>query len=124
MSTDYDIVISGGGVAGLTAAAAMGSAGFSVLLCDPTPPVIAQDQAGADLRTTAFLQPAQQLLDDIGLWPAGVDDAHDLQGGGVGQEAIPKPDLVQQLMRWLKEGGGAQVSPGLILRSDRGRGVA
>ena len=29
---DYDILISGGGIAGLTAAAAFGSAGFSVCL--------------------------------------------------------------------------------------------
>mgnify|MGYP006342151895 CR=1 FL=1 len=34
-----DILISGGGVAGLTAAAAFASAGFSVICADPTPPV-------------------------------------------------------------------------------------
>ncbi|MFM2349864.1 MAG: hypothetical protein RIR04_830, partial [Pseudomonadota bacterium] len=34
-----DILISGGGVAGLTAAAAFGSAGFDVLCIEPTPPV-------------------------------------------------------------------------------------
>ena len=53
--TDYDIVVSGGGVAGLTAAAVFGSAGFSVLCVDPTPPVTARDADGSDLRTTAFL---------------------------------------------------------------------
>ena len=57
----YDIVVSGGGVAGLTAAAVFGSAGFSVLCVDPAPPVTARDAAGSDLRTTAFLQPAQAL---------------------------------------------------------------
>ena len=34
-----DIVISGGGVAGLTTAAAFGTAGFRVLCVDPSPPV-------------------------------------------------------------------------------------
>jgi len=63
-----DIVISGGGVAGLTAAAAFGTAGFRVLCVDPTPPVTDAEDAGADLRTTAFLQPARQLLDEAGLW--------------------------------------------------------
>lgn len=63
-----DIVISGGGVAGLTAAAAFGTAGFSVTIIDPAPPVTTNDATGADLRTTAFLQPAQAFLDTAGIW--------------------------------------------------------
>lgn len=63
-----DIVISGGGVAGLTAAAAFGSAGFSVLCVDPSPPVTEATARGADLRSTAFLQPARELLEAAGLW--------------------------------------------------------
>ncbi|MCU0800979.1 MAG: UbiH/UbiF family hydroxylase [Rhodobacteraceae bacterium] len=63
-----DIFISGGGVAGLTAAAAFGSAGFTVTLAEPSPPVTAHADAGADLRTTAFLQPARDLLTKAGLW--------------------------------------------------------
>ncbi len=56
---DADIVISGGGVAGLAAAAAFGTAGFSVICVDPAPPVTDEGAEGADLRTTAFLQPAR-----------------------------------------------------------------
>lgn len=63
-----DIVIAGGGVAGLTAAAAFGAAGFDVTIVDPTPPVTTRDGQGADLRTTAFLQPAQQFLEAAGVW--------------------------------------------------------
>src|SRR6056297_1656182 len=63
-----DIFVSGGGVAGLTAAAAFGAAGFSVLCVDPAPPVTEREAEGADLRSTAFLQPAQALLDQAGLW--------------------------------------------------------
>jgi 2-octaprenyl-6-methoxyphenol hydroxylase len=63
-----NILIAGGGVAGLTAAAAFGAAGFRVVIIDPTPPVTTSDAAGSDLRTTAFLQPAQQFLQDAGLW--------------------------------------------------------
>lgn len=65
---DCDILISGGGVAGLSAAAAFGSAGFSVVCVDPAPPVATEAAAGADLRTTAFLQHARALLDKAGLW--------------------------------------------------------
>ncbi len=66
--TSSDIVIAGGGVAGLTAAAAFGTAGFSVTLVDPTPPITVGDAEGSDLRTTAFLQPAQRFLEAAGLW--------------------------------------------------------
>ncbi|MEQ5868466.1 UbiH/UbiF family hydroxylase [Sagittula sp. NFXS13] len=66
---DYDITISGGGIAGLTAAAAFAQAGFSTLVVDPTPPVTDREADGSDLRTTAFLQPAQMFLDEVGLWP-------------------------------------------------------
>lgn len=63
-----DIIISGGGVAGLTAAAAFGAAGFSVICVDPAPPVTTATAAGADLRSTAFLQPAVAVLLAAGLW--------------------------------------------------------
>ena len=63
-----DIVISGGGVAGLTAAAAFGSAGFSVICVDPEPPVTSATATGADLRSTAFLQPSVEVLQSAGLW--------------------------------------------------------
>ncbi len=74
-----DIVISGGGVAGLTAAAAFGAAGFSVVIVDPALPVTNAAFEGADLRTTAFLQPAQSFLDDIGLWGRLAEYATPLQ---------------------------------------------
>ncbi|MEM8555303.1 MAG: FAD-binding protein, partial [Pseudomonadota bacterium] len=54
---DYDVVIAGGGLAGLSAAAGFGSAGHRVLCVDPTPPVTDWKADGADLRTTAILQP-------------------------------------------------------------------
>lgn len=92
-----DILISGGGVAGLTAAAAFGSAGFSVICVDPAPPVTDGADAGADLRTTAFLQPARALLDRAGLWTRLAPHAAALQvmrivdAGGV----LPEPRLTR-----------------------------
>ncbi|AUH34494.1 UbiH/UbiF family hydroxylase [Paracoccus tegillarcae] len=64
-----DILISGGGPAGLIAAAAFGLQGYQVLCVDPTPPVTTETDAGADLRSTAFLTPSVEFLDRIGLWP-------------------------------------------------------
>lgn len=63
-----DILVSGGGVAGLTAAAAFGSAGFRVICVDPEPPVTDGAAEGADQRTTAFLQPSIPVLQAAGLW--------------------------------------------------------
>ncbi len=65
---ETDILISGGGVAGLTATAAFASAGFNVICVDPTPPITDANNTQADLRTTAFLQPSVDLLRDAGLW--------------------------------------------------------
>ena len=64
---DTDILISGAGIAGLVAAAALDHAGFRVMIVDPASPKAAGQ---TDLRSTAYLQPARQLLENIGLWPA------------------------------------------------------
>jgi len=87
-----DILISGGGIAGLSAAAAFGSAGFSVVCVDPEPPVTERDAAGSDLRTTAVLQPGRAVLDRAGLWDRLAPHAAALQimrivdAGGEGTE--------------------------------------
>ena len=68
--TDHskDIVVSGGGIAGMVTAIAYAQAGFETLCVDPQPPVTSRAADGADLRTTAFLQPARNFLDDLGIW--------------------------------------------------------
>lgn len=63
-----EILVAGGGPAGLIAAAAFGAAGRRVLCVDPAPPVTAEADAGADLRTTAFLTPSLAVLRAAGLW--------------------------------------------------------
>ncbi|MEQ8293203.1 MAG: UbiH/UbiF family hydroxylase [Roseovarius sp.] len=94
---DADFLISGGGVAGLAAAAIFGRAGFRVICVDPAPPVTERDADGSDLRTTAFLQPAQALLEEAGLWARLAPQAEPLQvmrivdaGGEVAEPRIVK----------------------------------
>ncbi|MBO6866850.1 MAG: UbiH/UbiF family hydroxylase [Thalassococcus sp.] len=107
----FDIVISGGGIAGLTAAAAFGKAGFSVLCVDPAPPITTRDADGADLRSTAFLQPARDFLNDIGLWPVLAPYATPLQtmrivdaGGEVAEPRVTKDfdaaDISEEPFGW------------------------
>ncbi len=67
---DCDILISGGGIAGLTAAAAFGAAGFQVICVEPQLSSQQTDRGAADLRSTALLQPARHLLEGAGIWPA------------------------------------------------------
>ncbi|MBI1219246.1 MAG: UbiH/UbiF family hydroxylase [Rhodobacteraceae bacterium] len=92
-----DILISGGGVAGLTAAAAFGTAGFSVICVDPAAPVTDDADEGADLRTTAFLQPSIPVLEAAGLWARLEPHAAPLQimrivdAGG----PVPEPRIVK-----------------------------
>lgn len=95
-----DILISGGGVAGLTAAAAFGAAGFSVICVDPAPPVTDDADERADLRTTAFLQPARALLAEAGLWPrlaphaAALEIMRIVDAGG----AEPEPRVIKDFV--------------------------
>lgn len=79
MRCSCDILISGGGIAGLTAAAVLGRAGFHVICVDPQAPVTERDAVGSDLRTTAILQPALDLLDSAGIWARLAPHAAPLQ---------------------------------------------
>ncbi|MEM8774360.1 MAG: UbiH/UbiF family hydroxylase [Pseudomonadota bacterium] len=76
---DCDVLVCGGGVAGLSAAALFGRAGYDTVCVDPEPPVTMRNASGADLRTTAILQPAQALLEKAGLWSTLSKEASELQ---------------------------------------------
>ncbi len=91
MRNTYDIAISGGGIAGLTAAAAFGSAGYTVLCIDPAPPVTDAAAPGADLRTTAFLQPSIPVLERAGLWDRLAPQAMPLQVMRIVDAGGPEP---------------------------------
>jgi 2-octaprenyl-6-methoxyphenol hydroxylase len=87
-----DILISGGGVAGLIAAAAFGSAGFRVICVDPTPPVTEATAAGADLRSTAFLQPSRAVLEAAGIWERLAPHAAELRVMRIVEAAAETPE--------------------------------
>lgn len=105
MRDTTDILISGGGVAGLTAACALGSAGFRVTCVDPAPPVTESEAEGADLRTTAFLQPSLQVLEAAGLWTRLEPHAAALQVMRIIDAGGPEPDA-----RLTKEFDAAEIS--------------
>ena len=100
-----DILISGGGIAGLTAAAAFGTAGFNVICVDPAPPVTEKDNTGADMRSTAMLQPARGVLEDAGLWDRLAPYASALQIMRIVDAGGPEPEA-----RLTKEFDAADIS--------------
>ncbi|EEW25481.1 UbiH/UbiF family hydroxylase [Rhodobacter ferrooxidans] len=106
-----DILISGGGVAGMTAAAAFGSAGFRVICVDPAPPITDAAAEGADLRTTALMQPSVAVMQAAGLWQRLSPQASALQimriidaGGPVAEPRLIKDfdaaDISDQPFGW------------------------
>ncbi len=105
MRETTDILVSGGGIAGLTAAAAFGAAGFAVICVDPTPPVTSEAADGADLRTTAFLQPSVPVLQAAGLWGRLLPFAAPLQIMRIVDAGGPTPDP-----RIVKEFNAAEIS--------------
>lgn len=105
MRETTEILISGGGVAGLTAACALGSAGFRVICVDPAPPVTESDAEGADLRTTAFLQPSIPVLQVAGLWARLEAHAAPLQVMRIIDAGGPEPEA-----RLTKEFDAAEIS--------------
>ncbi|HUF55672.1 MAG TPA: FAD-dependent monooxygenase [Thermohalobaculum sp.] len=72
---DTDVLVAGGGIAGLAATARIAAAGVRAVCVDPMP----GDARGSDLRTTAFLQPAVQTLATAGAWGAMAAGAAELR---------------------------------------------
>jgi 2-octaprenyl-6-methoxyphenol hydroxylase len=71
-----DIVISGGGPAGLTLGLLLGQAGLQVVIIDPETPVVSDQPTG---RTAALLNSSLNVLRGAGIWPALQDKSTPLK---------------------------------------------
>lgn len=105
MIEKFDIVVSGGGIAGLVAACLFGTEGKRVLCVDPETPATNATSEGADLRSTALLQPSIPVLERAGLWHALADHATPLQTMRIIDAGGDGPDL-----RSMREFDAADVS--------------
>ncbi|MDF2234897.1 FAD-dependent monooxygenase [Albimonas sp. CAU 1670] len=66
---EVDILVVGGGAAGLSAACLFAAEGLSTLCVDAAPPPAGPDAPGADIRTAALLTPSVEALERCGAWP-------------------------------------------------------
>jgi len=64
---DADVLISGGGMVGLTLALALADAGLAVILVDSLP-AAEREAAGYDGRSSAIAEGSRRVLDGIGVW--------------------------------------------------------
>ena len=85
---NYDVLIIGGGMAGLILAAALGSAGVSTAVIEPLAPEKLLD-TGFDGRTTAISAGSRNALASIGVWPGMGDEAADILEIRVSDEHSP-----------------------------------
>ncbi|MEO0718757.1 MAG: FAD-dependent monooxygenase [Pseudomonadota bacterium] len=75
---DCDVLVVGGGPAGLTATALFAQEGFATVCIDRAEPVLDLDRSDADLRTTALLIPSIETLKRAQAWPQAGEKASDL----------------------------------------------
>ena len=68
-----EILVAGGGLAGLSAACVLAADGHGVTLVDPAPPPRPGEERAADRRTTAILQPGRDMLMAAGAWEMDQD---------------------------------------------------
>lgn len=105
---ECDIFISGGGIAGLSAAGVFAAAGFSVICADPAPQITDPEAEAADQRSTAILAPGRALLAEAGLWtrlerhatPLEIMRLKDISGGRDVTRDFEAADLDQDAFGW------------------------
>jgi 2-octaprenyl-6-methoxyphenol hydroxylase len=91
MRTKTDILVAGGGVAGLVATAVFAAEGFRVVCVDPLPPARDRSDPTSDLRSTAFLMPSVRLLQSVGIWAALEPHAAPLKVMRIADAGGPEP---------------------------------
>lgn len=102
---ETDILVVGGGAAGLAATALFAAEGRRALCVDREAPRLDARDPAADLRTTAFLMPSVETLDRAGAWTKLAAEAAPLRimrlidAGGVENVARETADFVSTEMQ-------------------------
>jgi 2-octaprenylphenol hydroxylase len=67
---DFEVGVVGGGMVGAALACALAQRGFAVVLLESRAPELDWDTSTHDLRVSAITRASQNLLDNLGAWPA------------------------------------------------------
>jgi len=68
MKQQYDIIIIGGGLVGLSLACQLGDTNFSIAIIDSKPPILDLPKEGFDLRVSAITRVSQNTFAKLGIW--------------------------------------------------------
>lgn len=110
MNTDYDLIISGGGMVGAMLACALGQTDLNIALLEGTPLAQIQPNAEPDYRVSAINRASQRIFAAVGAWenmvawrvsPFRVMRVWDAAGSG--QIHFDSADLGEPLLGWIIE---------------------
>jgi len=96
---EYDVIIVGGGLVGLSLAATLGTSDFRVAILEARQPMLDWPAGSVDLRVYAISRDSQNLFDRVGAWPAMLPtagpfrDMHVWDAGGNGDIHFSSADL-------------------------------
>jgi len=110
VSTDYDVVVAGAGLPGLSLATALARTGMRVALADAAPIAApAFDTAQYDLRVYAISPGSAQFLHGIGAWQRlpvermTAVEGMDIEGDAKARLAFSAYDLHERALAWIVE---------------------
>jgi len=104
----YDVIVAGGGLAGLSLTALLADRGVRVLCLDRDPPPV-QMAENFDVRTTAISFGSREILKKAGIWDAledgacAIDVIHILDGGGPVRLVFDKVEAGNKSFGWIVE---------------------
>ncbi|MFQ5644453.1 MAG: UbiH/UbiF/VisC/COQ6 family ubiquinone biosynthesis hydroxylase [Thiogranum sp.] len=108
MKSEFDVVIVGGGLVGLSLAAALGKDDFSVAVLEARQPPGDWPAGSVDLRVYAITRESQRLFERVGAWPAMLPrgpfrDMHVWDAGGNGDIHFSSADLGESCLGYIME---------------------
>lgn len=114
----YDVVIAGGGLAGLSLAAALGQGGLAVAVVDQATPAASLAEP-FDGRSSAIARGSQQVLAGLGIWPHAAAEAQpilDIRVSDGRPGAAPSPFFLHYGEAELGEGPMGYIVENRMLR--------
>ena len=110
MNTDYDLIISGGGMVGAMLACALGQTDLNIALLEGTPLERIQPGAELDYRVSAINRASQRIFAAVGAWESMVAwrvspfrAMRVWDAAGSGQIHFDSADLGEPLLGWIIE---------------------